>query len=84
MASGDSTVDAGRPAADAPLGRPPGTVRAYLAMAIVAAFLVGHVVGALLLLWDGRLEPALALLGALSVAAATVTGCYFGARQGGG
>ena len=71
-----------RVAADAPLGRPPGTVRAYLAGAIVAGFLVGHVTGALLLLWGGQLEPALALLGALSVAAATVTGFYFGARQG--
>ena len=65
-----------------PLGKPAGTVRAYLALGIVAAFLVGHVAAALLLLWGGALEAALSLLGALAVAAATVTGCYFGARQG--
>lgn len=65
-----------------PLGKPVGSVRAYLALAIVAAFLVGHVAAALLLLWGGALEAALSLLGALAVAAATVTGFYFGARQG--
>ncbi len=67
-----------------PLGKPPGTVRAYLAVAIVVAFLVGHLGGALVLLWGGATESGLALLGALAVEAATVTGFYFGARQGNG
>ena len=65
-----------------PLGRPAGTVRAYLAIGIVAAFLVGHLGGALLLLRSGEPESGLALLGALAVEAGTVTGFYFGARQG--
>ncbi|MGE3857670.1 MAG: hypothetical protein AB7G21_12010, partial [Dehalococcoidia bacterium] len=67
--------------AASPLGKPPGTVRAYLAIAIVAAFLLAHVAGAALLLWAGALEAGMALLGALAVEAATVTGFYFGARQ---
>lgn len=67
-----------------PLGRPRGTVRAYLALGIVGAFLVGHLAGALYLLRAGAPESGLALLGALAIEAATVTGFYFGARQGGG
>ena len=69
---------------NSPLGKPPGTVRAYLAVAIVVAFLVGHLGGAGLLLRSGATESGLALLGALAVEAATVTGFYFGARQGNG
>ena len=69
---------------DAPLGKPPGTVRAYLAVAIVGTFLVGHAAGAVLLLRAGALDAGLGLLGALAIEAATVTGFYFGARQGGG
>lgn len=67
-----------------PLGKPPGTVRAYLAVAIVASFLVAHVLGALLLLRAGALDAAIGLLGALALEAAMVTGFYFGARQGNG
>lgn len=64
-----------------PLGQPVGSVRALLAASIVAAFLVGHLCGALLLLRGGSPESGLALLGALAVEAGTVTGFYFGARQ---
>jgi hypothetical protein len=71
-------------AAGSPLGKPPGTVRAYLAVAIVASFLVAHVGGALVLLRAGALDAALGLLGALALEAAMVTGFYFGARQGNG
>lgn len=66
--------------ADAPMGRPRGTVRAYLALGIVTAFLVGHSAGAVYLLWHGDLESAVALLGAVALEAGTVTGFYFGAR----
>ena len=69
---------------DAPLGKPPGTVRAYLAVAIVAAFLVAHVGRVVVLLWMGAVDAALGLLGALALEAAMVTGFYFGARQTGG
>lgn len=67
-----------------PMGRPPGTVRAYLAVAIVATFLLAHVVGAAVLLRAGALEAALGLLSALALESATVTGFYFGTRQGNG
>ncbi len=66
--------------AETPLGRPIGTVRAYLAMAIVAVFLAGHLAGAIWLLTQSEVESALALLGAVSLEAGTVTGFYFGAR----
>ncbi|MBM4411195.1 MAG: hypothetical protein FJ037_07735 [Chloroflexi bacterium] len=65
---------------DTPLGRPSGTVRAYLALAIVAAFLAGHVAGAVWLLARGQVDSGLALLGALALEAGTVIGFYFGAR----
>lgn len=67
--------------AETPLGRPSGTVRAYLALGIVAAFLVGHVAGAVWLLAQGEVESGLALLGALALEAGTVTGFYFGVRS---
>lgn len=67
--------------AGTPLGRPRGTVRAYLALAIVAAFLAGHVAGAVWLLARGEVDSGLALLGALALEAGTVTGFYFGARN---
>lgn len=66
--------------AETPLGRPSGTVRAYLALGIVAAFLAGHVAGAVWLLVRGQVDGALALLGALALEAGTVTGFYFGVR----
>lgn len=66
--------------AETPLGRPLGTVRTYLAMAIVAVFLAGHLAGAIWLLTQGEVESTLALLGAVSLEAGTVTGFYFGAR----
>ncbi len=66
--------------AETPMGRPSGTVRAYLALAIVAAFLAGHVAGAVWLLANGEFESALALLGAVAIEAATVIGFYFGVR----
>lgn len=49
-------------------------------MAIVAVFLAGHLAGAIWLLTQGEVESALALLGAVSLEAGTVTGFYFGAR----
>lgn len=66
--------------AETPLGQPSGTVRAYLALAIVAAFLGGHIAGAVWLLMDGQFQSALALLGAVAIEAATVIGFYFGVR----
>ncbi len=66
--------------AETPLGRPSGTVRAYLALAIVAAFLAGHTAGAVWLLSHGQFESALALLGAIALEAGTVIGFYFGVR----
>ena len=66
--------------AETPLGRPSGTVRAYLALGIVAAFLGGHVSGAVWLLSRGEVDSGLALLGALALEAGTVTGFYFGVR----
>ena len=66
---------------DEPLGKPQGTVRAYLALAIVAAFLCGHLGAAIVLLHGGETESGLALLGALALEAGTVTGFYFGTRQ---
>ncbi len=70
--------------AGTPMGRPSGTVRAYLALAIVAAFLAGHVAGAVWLLARGEVDSGLALLGALALEAGTVTGFYFGARNADG
>ena len=57
------------------------TVRGLLAGGIVAAFLVGHLGGALMLLAGGSPEAGLALLGALALEAGTVTGFYFGVRR---
>lgn len=63
-----------------PLGKPRGTVRAYLALGIVGAFLVGHLGAAGWLLHLGHTEVALGALAALAVEAGTVTGFYFGSR----
>ncbi|MEI6666057.1 MAG: hypothetical protein WCL53_07890 [Chloroflexota bacterium] len=81
--SGPAADEAGPGSLPGPLGLPVGTVRAVLAGGIVAAFLVGHLGGALLLLRGGSPETGLALLGALAVEAGTVTGFYFGVRQAG-
>lgn len=66
---------------DEPMGKPRGTVRAYLAMGIVGAFIAGHVGGAGWLLHLGNTEAALALLASLAVEAGAVTGFYFGSRE---
>ena len=64
----------------APLGKPAGSVRAYLAMGIVGSFAMTHAAAAAWLLQIGRIEAAIGLLGALALEAGTVTGFYFGSR----
>ena len=64
----------------APLGKPAGSVRAYLAMGIVGSFAATHAAAAAWLLQIGRIEAAIGLLGALALEAGTVTGFYFGSR----
>ncbi len=64
----------------APLGKPAGSVRAYLAMGIVGSFALSHAAAAGWLLQLGRIEAAIGLLGALALEAGTVTGFYFGSR----
>ena len=66
-----------------PIGLPRGTVRAYLALMIVAAFLVTHAVAAGWLLYLGNMEAALAVLGAPALEAGTVSGFYFASRPQG-
>ena len=65
-----------------PLGKPVGSVRAYLAMGIVGSFAMTHAAAAGWLLQLGRIEAAIGLLGALALEAGTVTGFYFGSRSG--
>ena len=65
-----------------PLGKPVGSVRAYLAMGIVGSFAMTHAAAAGWLLQLGRIEAAIGLLGALALEAGTVTGFYFGSRGG--
>lgn len=69
--------------ANDPLGLPRGTVRAYLALMIVAAFLIAHLVAAGFLLWASNYEAALAVLAALALETGVVTGFYFGSRETG-
>ena len=64
-----------------PLGKPAGSVRAYLAMGIVGSFAMTHAAAAAWLLQIGRIEAAIGLLGALALEAGTVTGFYFGSRN---
>ena len=64
----------------APLGKPAGSVRAYLAIGIVGSFAMTHAAAAAWLLQLGRIEAAIGLLGALALEAGTVTGFYFGSR----
>ena len=64
-----------------PLGKPSGSVRAYLALGILGAFLLTHALAAGWLLHAGNVEAAIGLLGALALEAGTVTGFYFGSRS---
>ena len=64
-----------------PLGKPPGSVRAYLALAILAAFLLTHALAAAWLLRVENIEAAVGLLSVLALEAGTVTGFYFGSRS---
>ncbi len=68
--------------AQPPLGKPAGSVRAYLAMGIVGSFAATHAAAAAWLLQIGHIEAAIGLLGALALEAGTVTGFYFGSRGG--
>ena len=72
---------AASPATTQPLGKPTGSVRAYLALGILAAFLLTHALAAAWLLRVGNVEAAIGLLGALALEAGTVTGFYFGSRS---
>ena len=72
---------AASPAPTQPLGKPTGSVRAYLALGILAAFLLTHALAAAWLLRVGNVEAAIGLLGALALEAGTVTGFYFGSRS---
>ena len=69
------------PPAHEPLGKPTGSVRAYLALGILGAFLVTHALAAGWLLHVESIEAAIGLLGALALEAGTVTGFYFGSRS---
>ncbi len=69
------------PPAERPLGKPPGSVRAYLALGILAAFLVTHALAAGWLLRVENIEAAVGLLSVLALEAGTVTGFYFGSRS---
>ncbi|MCY4456172.1 MAG: hypothetical protein OXC56_07665 [Chloroflexi bacterium] len=64
-----------------PLGKPPGSVRAYLALGILAAFLITHALAAAWLLRVENIEAAVGLLSVLALEAGTVTGFYFGSRS---
>ena len=72
---------AANPPTTQPLGKPAGSVRAYLAIGILAAFLLTHALAAGWLLHAGNVEAAIGLLGALALEAGTVTGFYFGSRS---
>ena len=72
---------AANPPTTEPLGKPAGSVRAYLAIGILAAFLLTHALAAGWLLHAGNVEAAVGLLGALALEAGTVTGFYFGSRS---
>ena len=72
---------AANPPTTQPLGKPAGSVRAYLAIGILAAFLLTHAAAAGWLLHAGNVEAAIGLLGALALEAGTVTGFYFGSRS---
>ncbi len=72
-----AVMDAGE---RAPLGKPAGSVRAYLAMGIVGSFAMTHAAAAAWLLTLGHVEAAIGLLGTLALEAGTVTGFYFGSR----
>ena len=63
-----------------PLGKPAGSVRAYLAIGIVGVFLLAHAAAAGWLLRIGHVEAAMGMLAALALEAGTVTGFYFGSR----
>jgi len=65
------------PDPDQPLGLPRGTVRAYLALMIVGAFLAAHLVASGYLLWSGNVEAGLAVLGALAIQSGVASGFYF-------
>lgn len=66
---------------DQPLGKPIGTVRAYLAVGLVGAFTVSHLAAGLALALTGHVTESVALLGVLSSESAVVLGFYFGTRQ---
>ena len=76
-ATATATAGAG---AVGPLGKPAGSVRAYLALGILGAFLATHALAAGWLLREGATEGAIGLLSTLALEAGTVTGFYFGSR----
>jgi hypothetical protein len=65
------------------LGKPPGTVRAYLALSVVGSFELAHVVGASAFAVTGHLPEAMTLMGSLAVQTAAIVGYYFGTKGGG-
>jgi hypothetical protein len=68
------------PILDAPLGKPTGTVRAYLALMLVGAFTASHVAAAIMFASAEHVTEAVAVLGVLAAEAAGVLGFYFGTR----
>lgn len=64
-----------------PMGQPRGTVRAYLALMIVGAFLVSHMIASAFLISAGNIEAGMAVLGALALETGVVSGFYFASRS---
>lgn len=66
-----------------PLNKPRGTIRAYLALGTMGAFLSVTAGAAAYLLKTGNVDGALGLVTVLAAQAATITGFYFGSRPNG-
>ena len=65
-----------------PLGQPQGSVRAILALIIVGTFAASHLIAGTYLIRSGLTTEGVAVLGALAIESATISGFYFGSRPG--
>lgn len=64
-----------------PLGKPQGTVRAYLAFGIVGAFVVGFIATTSVLLFRQQFSHAVNLVKDFGIIAGMVVAFYFGSRK---